>query len=453
MAQTPSPALRLTQVIPERGLSSLRANFTWTFFGNAVYSACQWGSLVVLAKIGSPELVGQFSLGLAIAMPAIMFASLQLRPVIASDVREEYRFGEYLGFRITTTVLAVLVILAIALTMRSGAMMTWLIFLMGLSQATEAISDVYYARLQFIDRMDRIAKSQIIRGPLALLAMGFAVYLTGQVVWGAAALVLARAVVLFGYDLRTQTQSSQPFPANAEQARTELDHLRETLRPRWDLHRFGKILWLSLPLGIVALLVNLNVNIPRYFIQWSFGTRELGLFSAIAFMMSAGNLFIGALAQAAFVRMAKSFADGNAADFVSVLLKLLGIGTLVGAGGIVVARVAGAELLTILYRPEYAALSHVLVLFMVVAWISYLGQFLGYAMTAARYFVHQIPLFVIVALAITAGSYWLVPRMGLKGAVLATLVGVSVQLIGSIGILFVGFMKNSRMRAEAAKLA
>jgi O-antigen/teichoic acid export membrane protein len=452
MAETRLPALGLTQVLPSRGVS-LRANFTWTFFGNAVYSACQWGSLVILAKLGSPELVGQYSLGLAIAMPVIALASLQLRPVIASDVKEEYRFGEYLGFRITTTALAMLVISAIALAMYRGRMMTSLIFLMGFSQALEAISDLYYARLQFIDRMDRIAKSQIIRGPISLLAMGLAVAVTGQVVWGAAALVLARAAVLFGYDLRTRTQCPQPLSPNAEEARTALERLKETLRPRWDWRRFGEILWLSLPLGIVALLVNLNVNIPRYFIQNNFGTRELGLFSSIAFMMSAGNLFVGALAQAAFVRMAKSFAEGNASDFVSVLLKLLGIGTLLGAGGIVLARVAGAELLTILYRPEYAALAPVLVLFMVVAWLSYLSQFLGYAMTSARYFVHQIPLFAIVALSITAGSYWLVPKMGLKGAVLATLVGVTVQLIGSIVILFMGFIKNSRMRAEATKLA
>ena len=65
----------------------------------------------------------------------------------------------------------------------------------------------------------------------------------------------------------------------------------------------------------------------------------------------------------------------------------------------------------------------------------------------------QRVLFVVVALAITVGSYFLVPGMGLKGAVLATLVGVTVQLIGSIGILLTGFMKNSRARAEAAKLA
>src|ERR1700761_4467989 len=114
MSETCAPSVMLKEASKPRARAlSLRANFVWTFAGNIVYSGCQWGGLVVLAKLGSPELVGEYSLGLAIAMPVLMFAMLQLRPVIASDVREEYRFGDYLGFRILTTIVASLVILVI----------------------------------------------------------------------------------------------------------------------------------------------------------------------------------------------------------------------------------------------------------------------------------------------------------------------------------------------------
>ena len=63
---------------------SLRKNFTWTFAGNAIYAASQWGQLVVLAKLGTPETVGQIALALAICAPVIMFANLQLRSVQAT---------------------------------------------------------------------------------------------------------------------------------------------------------------------------------------------------------------------------------------------------------------------------------------------------------------------------------------------------------------------------------
>jgi len=34
-----------------------------------IYSGCQWGTLVLLAKLGNPTMVGQYSLALAIATP------------------------------------------------------------------------------------------------------------------------------------------------------------------------------------------------------------------------------------------------------------------------------------------------------------------------------------------------------------------------------------------------
>ena len=74
---------------------SLRKNFSWTFAGNVVYALSQWGMLTVLAKLGSPEMVGRFALGLSITAPIVMFTNLQLRQIQATDARGEYRFGDY----------------------------------------------------------------------------------------------------------------------------------------------------------------------------------------------------------------------------------------------------------------------------------------------------------------------------------------------------------------------
>ena len=449
MAETCSPSVVLAAPSISRGLS-LRANFSWTFVGNSIYSACQWGALVALAKLSSPLIVGQYSLGVAIAMPVISLTGLSIRAVIASDVKETYQFGEYVGFRLCSTGLAMLIILAIPWILHSGPLMTLLTFVIGLSLAIENISDVYYARLQSIDRMDRIAISQILRAPLSLLAMGLGVYVTGRLTGGVAAMVLVRAAVLLGYDLRVQTQSSEPLESNSLESRFAFEHLREILRPRWELRKMGRILWLALPLGIVAMLVNLNAMVPRYFIQWKLGTRELGIYSALAFLMSAGNLLVGALAQAVFVRLARLYAEGRRRAFAFLLLKLLGIGTVLGVGGIIVAWVAGAKLLVIIYRPEYAAESRLLMWFMVVAWIGYLGQFLGYGMTAARLFAHQIPLFAVGVLTIAVGSYWLVPRMGLQGAIVASMAGVTVQLLASAAVLAYGLVNLPKLRKEAS---
>ena len=37
---------------------SLRSNFAWTFAGNSIYGACQWGVMSLIAKLGSGEMLG-----------------------------------------------------------------------------------------------------------------------------------------------------------------------------------------------------------------------------------------------------------------------------------------------------------------------------------------------------------------------------------------------------------
>jgi len=64
----------------------LRADFTWVLSGNVLYSACQWGIVVVLAKLGSPAQLGEYALGLAVAAPIILFANLQLRALLACGI-------------------------------------------------------------------------------------------------------------------------------------------------------------------------------------------------------------------------------------------------------------------------------------------------------------------------------------------------------------------------------
>jgi O-antigen/teichoic acid export membrane protein len=101
---------------PVSNLSSgltLRANFSWTFVGNAVNAGSWFAMTIVLAKLGSPEHVGQFALGLAIAAPVFMFATLRLRDVQATDAKQEYVFGDYFALRIITTVLALLAVVVI----------------------------------------------------------------------------------------------------------------------------------------------------------------------------------------------------------------------------------------------------------------------------------------------------------------------------------------------------
>jgi O-antigen/teichoic acid export membrane protein len=417
------------------GSLPLRTNFAWTFVGNAIYAGCQWGMLVVLAKLGSPAMVGQFALALAITAPVLLFTNLQTSDVQATDARRTYRFGDYLGLRLITTSLAILFILGIVVASGYRTETALVVFVVGLAKASESVSDILFSLLQQRERMDRIAISKSIKGLLSLVALGTGIYLSGSLLVGAICMAISWVAVLLLYDIRSGALVLNRSPHTEEDPLVQDHQERERLRPRWVPLNMVKLVWLALPLGLVMLLISLNTNIPRYFIEHYSGERGLGIFAAMSYLMVAGTTVVGALGQSATPRLAKLYAAGNKAAFTSLMWKLVCLGALLGVPGIVAVVFAGRQILTLLYRPEYAEHADVFPWLMAAAGLGYVASFLGYGMTAARYFRPQLPLFLAVGLTTLIACALLIPKGGLLGAAIARVISMALQLVGSAAIL------------------
>ena len=117
-------------------------------------------------------------------------------------------------------------------------------------------------------------------------------------------------------------------------------------------------------------------------------------------------------------------------------MKLEGLALFIGVGSILVAVVAGKELLTLIYSPEYGEYQGLFIWLMVAAATSFMAYFLGYGMTAARYFRIQTLLHISAASTSVIVCLWLLPKIGLIGAAIGLLSGAIVQTIFSIGVIF-----------------
>src|SRR5580692_1932857 len=180
---------------------SLRSNFTWALAGNVVYAVCQWGMIVALAKLGSSFMIGQFSLGLAIATPVVMFTNLHLRAVQASDAQRLYSFGEYLQLRSVMTLCAIAVIGGIACFERYERQTTMVILAVALAKGIEALSDIHYGLFQLNDRLDQTGASMMLRGAFSVVALSAGLYLTHSALWGCVGLALVWLAALFLFDV------------------------------------------------------------------------------------------------------------------------------------------------------------------------------------------------------------------------------------------------------------
>src|SRR5260370_41143707 len=141
------------------------------------------------------------------------------------------------------------------------------------------------------------------RALLSVLGLAVMTYVTRNLLSGIAGIVLARALVLFGYDICYRVHG-----LNGED---EWFSATEELTPRFNLRVHRELLWVSFPLGVVVLLTTLNSSVPSYFIQHGLGERDLGIFSAIGFMISVGNMAVVSLGQSAFTRLPISYPPAN----------------------------------------------------------------------------------------------------------------------------------------------
>jgi O-antigen/teichoic acid export membrane protein len=404
----------------------LTADFSWVLIGNIVYAASQWAIVVALAKLGSTSQVGQYALGMAVSAPVVLFANLQLRALLASEVQDRFAFGQYLSLRLATLSAALFVVAAAACTQRDWRVRA-IVTLVGLAQAIEFLSEIYYGFMQKHGRMDRVSLSLMLRGPLSLAALYAVMSRTHSVVWALVALVSVRALVLLTWDIRLGfVQATVTSPASDASA----------TRITWNGRTMLSLLWLALPLGVISMLVSLNSNLPRYFLEAHSGPAELGIFSALASLLTAGNLVVSALGQSIFVPVAQACAEANRARLRSYSIAALLIGAVLGGVAVAGAALFGREVLTRIFRPEYSEHASALVRLTVAGTITFMGSGIGYIVTAARRLHSQIPVLIASAVAAAAVSASSIPTHGLNGAADAVLAAGFVQLVGTGAILW-----------------
>jgi O-antigen/teichoic acid export membrane protein len=420
------------------GALSLRINVSWTFAGNVIYTASQWGILVIIAKIGIPEQVGQFTLGIAVTAPILIFSMLSLRQLQATDVKNEYTFHEYLTVRLVTTLIAFTALGFLVWVSKFEFHQLVIILLIGLAKGFEAISDICLGLFQKHERMDRVALSFIIKAFLSLIFVFIAFNTTHDVSWASASLLLAWLIVLISFDLknvRKILKENEPP-----------ERLKNWLKPHWDMRRYVKLVVYSLPLGFAALLITLNSNIPRYFIEYYSGDKSLGIFSALVYLLYAGNTVISAIGQSACPRLARYYQTHDYTKFTALLIKFVLFGAGLGLTGIVLAIFFGKEILTFIYQPEYAQYQDVFIWVMAGGGIMYMCSFLGFGMTASRNLKIQPVLYgVSVFLSFLVGI-WVIPEHGILGA------GWLLTFVAGIQFLLTFFVIRSALKKNNLNL-
>jgi O-antigen/teichoic acid export membrane protein len=422
---------------------SMKSNFIWTLGGNITFTACQWAVIVLIAKLGTPEIVGQYTLALAIAAPLGILTNFQLRTVYVNDVEGRYKVSEMIGLRAALCAAGLASVAAVCSAAGYKPATVVLVLLVCAVVVTDSLSDTYYGICQRHERMDRIARSLILRGIASVATFALLLYITRSVVVATAGAVTARVLVLLGYDASKATFGLRGPHRYAEESVSPGTTLLERIRPEWNWRKLARLAAVALPLGAVSVLNSLNANVPRYFLERYAGVRALGIFAALNYLPQAGLLVAVALGVTAYPRWTNLYFDGDIAGFKRLLAKVAGLCFAMGVAGVLVTAVAGRDILRVLYRPEYAERADLLLWLVAIAAVACPASALGCALTATSRFYVQIPLFLAVLSVSVASCLVFVPRWGVYGAAFAGFASMLAQAAGTAVLLHRALLRRS----------
>jgi O-antigen/teichoic acid export membrane protein len=398
--------------------ASISRNVAWTASSSVGYALCQWGMLVAFARLATPEALGQFAFALALSAPVMMFLQLQLRTVQVTDTRGRFGFADYFTLRVAASFagLATVVVMAAAMGARGSGIA--IAAIVAAVKVVDGLGDILYGAWQKLERLDVPAALLIVNGAVSLAALTSALW---------AGVSVARAVS------GSLAGSVIAFVAAAWLTR---NHLHVSFVPgAGALGRIGRLTTVALPLGFVMALISLSSNIPRYFIQAWLGDRELGIFAALTYVTAAGMTLVSAVGNSLTPAMARDFDRGDGRAFGRRFWMLLAVAGGIGLSGLLTAALFARPVLQVVYGEEYARSAGVFVHAMALGTVTYMAAAVGFAMSAAKCFRVQAPMFVLVVATILGGSMAWIPSSGLHGALSALMLGAVVQLMLGAAVL------------------
>ena len=417
---TTTPTATDPSASPEAGgprpPDSVRRSVSWTLFGELGYAAAQFLTLVVIAKLGSPEALGRFSLGLALATPIVIFTHLHLRPIYVVDTRSRWGFADFLGLRTLLLPLALVIVAAVCLIQGWDWRTNAVVLLVTLVRISDGFSDIYYAKAQRAEAMDPIGISRAVRGLLWITLLAVGMVVADDVV--ALALVTGVMVVhTLAYDLR-----------KAKSVVIADDPSGASMRPRFDPEALRGLAREALPIGLAAGLLGLSGNIPAYILEEHHGVAAVGILAAVMSVRQASGVVNMALGNAAIARLAKLSVD-DARGFWRLLAKLSLLVLFLNGLGALAMVWLGEFYLRYAYTEEYVAYLPELILAAIAAVFIGLANILSQTLTALSQFRMQLWINLVVVVLSLVFGIWRIPEHGLAGAVEAFLIVSVLRLV------------------------
>lgn len=403
---------------------SIRANMIWNAAGSLVYMAAQWLTTVLVVRLSTGyDAAGLLALGMAVSNIFSPIGYYKIRAFQVSDLDEEFTFGQYLGFRIITVALAIVIMFVYCfLTCPPDTWVT--VILYGFFSLGPVFVDVLHGEEQRESRMDIIGISQIARGVLLLAS-----FIIGMSLFNSLNIALILMTVTTYLEIAL-------FDGIAF-----LKVTGKPLKPAFEARAIRSLFVQCLPLVIASFFCWAVPAIPRQTLNDIMGEWFLGVYSSVASPV----LIVQMCAQYIYAPLLTRFAEllqaHDSRGFLRLVLQVtLAIFALAVAFGVLFA-FAGEPLLVLVFGQSIAPYTYLIIPLVLCTIITAYVWFLGDVLVTMRQNKNNLIGYIISFAVNMVLMYPLIYTFGMNGA------SFTIIAAYGAGVLFflICIMRNARM--------
>ncbi len=379
----------------------------WTLLGRVAQALAQAGLLVVAARIGGAEMVGELALALAICSPVMVVVGLQQRVVFVTDVGRRFGWRTHVQLRRVASAVGIVAALLLASTPWISAPLATVAAL-SLAKAGDLRGDLHHATYQVRRAMRLYARSLWLRAGMGLVAMAVFTAVTRELSLGLLAMAAVSWAVAVLHDGPTSVALRGPPAGGGD---------------------WVALLQTAAPLGLVMLVDSLTQQAVRLQVDGMLGASALGHYAVMSYVGVAGGAVVFSLGTPLLRPMAEHFGAGRRRAFVRIVLRLVGLCATLGLGGVAFAVTLGRPFLGAVFGVEFETHADVFGTVMGAAALHFVLNALMHAVNATGQRRAQ-PVVYWVALGATVVSGWSwIPAHGLTGAAAAASAGWAAAVV------------------------
>lgn len=400
-----------------------RRTAIWNMVSSILGAAQSAIFLLVVTHVCDAVYAGIFSIATTLGYQIIAIGSYGMRNFQATDVKQKYKFKEYLLSRYFTSIAMFIFLIGYVWIKDYNTEKALIILAFGVYKAVDVIEDVFHGEFQRYNRLDIGAISMTIRYVISFLVFAVVLITSHNLLF---ACICEAVISILVFIILTY----------------EVIKPRKILSVKGALKHTGWLLRDCFPLFIGGFLYLYVCNAPKYAIDNCL-SQESQMYFAILFMpVFVVNLLSSFVYRPLLVRMAICWNEKRNKEFWHMVMTQIALIFVLTIMGILGAYLCGTQILSLVYGVDVNPYRNCLVLLMFGGGFAALIGFLINVLTVMRLQTLLLLGYMVASVAALIVSNPIVSKLGIFGASVLY-VGLMV-LVAAFLLVSVVFYKKKK---------